>query len=959
MKAEGWGIPEDAGHGVSLATYLDATPCDEIVEFDLINNRCRNLRHTEGKFFVPVMDGALDAMHRFAPENMVHPDDRSHVQEFLNPETLPARLARASTPGMLRMESRYKTLNGDYRWTRQLLVGGPASGLPEGLVRSYIYDVQAEKEQEGVLRPRGQEHRDERTGLLTDRDLFAMTKDRQARMQGQWCVIAIDIEHFKLFTDWHGKNAADMLLAQISKILRQVEQDTRGLAGYRGLDDFWLVVPYDQRMIENLYNQIRDLIISHGNSVGFLPIFGICMLSAADEEVTDVFNHAALTAEQVKGDLHNRIRIYNPSFYLQTAEEYRLLSDFQRALENKEIFFCLQPQCRVSSGNVVGAESLARWRLKDGTMVPPTKFVPILEKYRVVTNLDKYIWEGVCAWLRSWIDAGHTPVPISVNVSQSDILTVDVPAYMDALLKKYELPSRLLKVEITESAYVEDTASVRETVRRLRAMGMMVLMDDFGSGYSSLNMLRSLNVDVIKLDAQFLHISAHEERKGISILESIINMTKSMSLPIIVEGVESQEQINFLSDLGCRYMQGYYFYRAMPVEEFERLISDEHRLDLRGFEFKSTGQIHPREFLDENVFSDAMLNNILGPVAIYRWKEDKSVDIIRFNQQYYQMMGIPLRQLESRRSDIQQYMFKEDREKFRHMLLAAFQDHLNGAKGILRMYKPNGSVRWLSVQLYYLNEDEAGKTFYASCEDVTELQFINVDLPGGYHRCSADEKLEFRYVSKNFLEMTGYTKQELKTLFDNQYSRMMHPDDLPLIQKKVSALLAGKTPPSDPYRVLHKNGSYIYLVNQQILTDLYGEVCFMSVATDVTELVKMRNSMHVLEKYSTDCITFVRHDGDLWEYQVVVYGLQDKLEMNQQEFVDSLNSGRLYAMVDQSQHDEAFNRAMAARQAEQPFEISFELCLPSGRRQKLHMKADKVSSNSSSRLNYICVFQAM
>ena len=940
----------------SLISCLNMIPCDEIVEYDLINNRCRNLRHAEGKFFVPVMDGHLDSMHRFAPENMVHPDDRTHVMDALKLETLEERLRRSETPGVLQLEARYKLLDGSYRWTRQLLVGGEGSGLPQGVVRSYIYDIQAEKEQEAPRRMIGAK-RDERTGLLTDRDLFSIVQERRDRMTGQWCVIAIDIEHFKLFTDWHGKAVADMILAQIGKILHRVEMDTHGLAGYRGLDDFWLVVPFDQRMITALYEEIRDLIISHGNSVGFLPIFGICLMGNLGEEVTDLFNHAALTAEQVKGDLHNRIRIYSPTAYLQTAEEYRLLTDFQRALENREIFFCLQPQCRVSTGNVVGAESLARWRLKDGTMVPPAKFVPILEKYQMVTNLDKYIWDGVCAWLRKWIDQGHTPVPISVNVSQSDILTIDVPGHFADLLKKYDLPPQVLKVEITETAYVEDTATVRDTVRRLQAMGLMVLMDDFGSGYSSLNMLRSVNVDVIKLDAQFLHMSEHEERKGISILESIINMAKSMSLPIIVEGVETQEQINFLSDMGCRYMQGYYFYRAMPVDEFERLIQDEKRIDLRGFEFKANKQIHPRDFLDENVFSDAMLNNILGPVAIYR-VQGEEVDIVRFNQQFYLMVGISSTELDERRTGIQEYMYPDDKPKLLHIMEAAAHDRINGARGTVRVYRPNGSIRWIAMQVYYLNESREGKTFYGSCRDVTEQQFINVDLPGGYHRCAADETLEFRYVSKNFLEMTGYTLQELHTQFNNQYIRMIHPDDLPLVREKCRALLEGRTPPDGPYRIRCKNGDYIYVVNHQIVTDLYGEVCFMGMASDVTEMMRMRNNLRLLEEYSTDCIAFVRRTGSTWKYEVIVYGLEDRLHMTQDEFVQALNSGSIYSQIDEPERTKAFQSTVNALREDRAFEFSFPLRLPGGGVQSLHLKADRVHSDTS-KVDYICVFQAI
>ena len=942
--------------GAPLVASLNMTPCDEIVEYDLINNRCRNLRHVEGKFFVPVLDSSMDAMNRFAPDNMVHPDDRDAVAALMNPETLLSRMEDSACP--MQLEARYKMLDGTYRWTRHIIVGGKDSGLPHGVIRSYIYDIQAEKEHASVPQPRKQIHRDERTGLLMERDLLAMVNDRRERITRPWCVIAIDIEHFKLFTDWHGREAGDLLLAQIGKILRQVEADTHGLAGYRGMDDFWLVIPYDQRLINDLYDRIRNLIISQGNTVGFLPIFGISMLNpASTEEVMDLFNHAALTAEQGKGDLHNRIRIYNPAITMQTAEEYRLLSDFQRALENNEIFFCLQPQCRVSTGNVVGAESLARWRLKDGSMVPPTRFVPVLEKYRLITNLDKYIWEGVCGWLRKWLDAGHTAVPVSVNISRSDILTIDVPDCLGALLKKYSLPPGLLKVEITESAYVEDTAAVRDTVRRLRAMGLLVMMDDFGSGYSSLNMLHSLNVDVIKLDAQFLHISAQDERKGISILESIVNMAKSMSMPIIVEGVETQEQINFLSDLGCRYMQGYYFYRAMPVEEFERLISDESRLDLRGFEFKATEQIHPREFLDENVFSDAMLNNILGPVAIYRL-QNGSVDVIRYNQQYYQMVGISASQLNERRFGIEKYLYGEDRAKLFHMLEAAARDRLNGARCMLRVYRPNSSLCWISNQVYFMNDTPEGKTFYASCSDVTELQFVNVDQPGAYHRCTVDERLEFRYVSRNFLELTGYTEADLKREFGNQLIRMIHPDDVKDVLERVRILKTQGKPSPAPFRLRRKRGDYVYVISHQIITDLYGDICFMAVVNDVTDLMEMRKNMRILEDYSTDCIAFVKRDGEKWRYSAIVYGLEEKLGLTKDQFVQALNDGSFYQWMDEPSRAALYERTMSVQGKGQQFDFSCNLLLPGGRAQRLRFKADPVASDREN-VDFIFVFQAV
>lgn len=150
--------------------------------------------------------------------------------------------------------------------------------------------------------------------------------------------------------------------------------------------------------------------------------------------------------------------------------------------------------------------------------------------------LDKQVWEKVCQWLRSWLDRGNQPVPISINISRIDIMSMDVPAYLTGLLEKYDLPAKYIKAEITESAYAEEDDNIDSTVSRLREVGFLVMMDDFGSGYSSLNMLKSVAVDVIKIDMRFLEINEEEEQKGIGILESIVNMARLMGLPIIVEG---------------------------------------------------------------------------------------------------------------------------------------------------------------------------------------------------------------------------------------------------------------------------------------------------------------------------------------------------------------------------------------------------------------------------------------
>jgi diguanylate cyclase (GGDEF)-like protein len=293
----------------------------------------------------------------------------------------------------------------------------------------YIFDIQNQRDR---LEGRGltyhkSDARDERTGLRWEKEFFNRAREL-AEANPDWCLINIDIENFKLFNDWYGREEGDELLAKVGTLLRRAEHDSGGVAGYLGQDDFCLMAPYDKARIRHLYDEVKALTAKPGGgfSVGFLPALGIALVEKG-VKILDLFDRAAFAVRKIKGDFHTRILIYHPSMLEQTEEEYRILSDFQTGLKRGEVYFCLQPQCRVSSGRVVGAESLARWRKSDGTRIPPDSFVPVLEKYGFVTDLDQFIWEGVCKWLQKWIAGGHTPIPISVNVSQVDIFTIDVP----------------------------------------------------------------------------------------------------------------------------------------------------------------------------------------------------------------------------------------------------------------------------------------------------------------------------------------------------------------------------------------------------------------------------------------------------------------------------------------------------------------------------------------------------
>ena len=708
---------------ISILDFLNNSTYDDLIEVDLTNNKCRTIHHCENKLFIPMPSGTYTELFEYSLSHMIYPEDRDAYLELLNPKTILDKLNASDYPGMLVGEFRYKATDGGYIWVMQVVIGGNKFKLPNDIIHLYVFDIQSRKSRELGSRQKEEKTyvKDNLTGLYNGASFFEIAKEFLKTRKKDWCVITIDLENFRLFNEWYGREAGNLLLGEIGSLLSDIEVITDGLAGYFGQDDFAILVPYNMEKIKKLYNNIHDIIISRGNSVGFLPAFGICMVN---EEFTilDLFDHAKQATNFAKKSFHNRIRFFYQEMNEKKKYEYKLLSDFQEALRKGEIIFYLQPQVVAKNKKIVGAEALARWRKADGTFVSPAEFVPTLEKYGFVSDLDEYIWDRVCKYIKELINKGIKPVPVSLNISQTDILTIDVAKTFTSLINKYSIPSNLIKVEITESAYAENTDIVKETVRQLQEAGFLILMDDFGSGYSALSMLRNINVDILKIDAQFLRMNSIDEERGVHIVESVVGMTKNMGLPIIFEGVETEKQKDFLQQIGCQYIQGFYFFKPMPKEDFTALISNKDNVEYSGIKFNANNQFRLREFLDENIYSDSMLNNVLGPVAIYSWKDD-SVDIIRFNEQFFESVNAS--DFSQRLKNIGRFVSENQREGFYQMFAKATTDYLNGASGTFTFSKADGSEVNFFIHVYYIGEDGDRKKFYGSAKDVTEIIDFN------------------------------------------------------------------------------------------------------------------------------------------------------------------------------------------------------------------------------------------
>lgn len=255
-----------------------------------------------------------------------------------------------------------------------------------------------------------------------------------------------------------------------------------------------------------------------------------------------------------------------------TTKDFLVLAEVDAGIKENQFTFYLQPQCNSITHTIIGMEALVRWIHPDRGVISPAYFVPVLERTGLIANLDIIIWEQVCQTLGRWIQEGSNIVPISINVSIADIQAIDVPEYLLTLCEKYGVEHKMLRVEITESLMAQNISELIELTTRLRELGFKVLMDDFGSGYSSLNMLKDTNIDVLKLDMQFIDLNDNNFSRGSKIVDSVVEMAHQLGLPVVAEGVENQKQLRMLHSFDCIYVQGYKFFKPMPVENAEVLL---------------------------------------------------------------------------------------------------------------------------------------------------------------------------------------------------------------------------------------------------------------------------------------------------------------------------------------------------------------------------------------------------
>lgn len=302
--------------------------------------------------------------------------------------------------------------------------------------------------------------------------------------------------------------------------------------------------------------------------------FGIYHIADRSLPISGMFDRSMLALSSVRGQEKVNYEIFQEKHRESVLREQMILGSIDEAMAEGEVVIYLQPKYSLNTRRINGAEVLVRWFSSTEGFISPAEFIPVLEQRGRIFKLDLFVWEQACRAVRRWLDVGMPIVPLSVNVSRVDVDDPDFDRAFMTLIEKYQVPPEYFILEITETAYSDFDDRLMSLVEKMRTRGFKVEMDDFGSGYSSLNMLKDFYIDDLKIDLGFLS-GIGENARGEKILRLVVDLANDLELGIVAEGVEESHQADFLTDIGCQTAQGYYFAKPMPQKEFEKLLAED------------------------------------------------------------------------------------------------------------------------------------------------------------------------------------------------------------------------------------------------------------------------------------------------------------------------------------------------------------------------------------------------
>lgn len=411
---------------------------------------------------------------------------------------------------------------------------------------------------------------DNLTGVYSSNFFFARVEQiLKSHPDTNYDFICTNIESFKIMNSRHGRKTGDKLLQEVASVFKSVLQKNE-ICGRMNADRFAILLQHRER---DVYQKIENEIVKKlkNSEMNSLVIkFGIYENVKHDESTSSMYDNAMLALNSITKQYGETIHYFDKNLQEKAQNEQNIIDNMEEALATNEFVVYYQPKHGIKENKAMGAEALVRWNSKKFGFMNPGLFIPLFEQNGFITKLDYYIWESVCKMLRERLDANARVVPVSVNISRSDFDMADLDQKIIALADKYKVPHELLHLELTESAYNDNPEQIRKIIESLHSSGFVIELDDFGTGYSSLSVLTKMQFDILKLDMSL--IREIKNPAGRNILSCIVELAQRFNMETVAEGCEDQETADILGELGCTFIQGYFYSKPLPPKEFFEYI---------------------------------------------------------------------------------------------------------------------------------------------------------------------------------------------------------------------------------------------------------------------------------------------------------------------------------------------------------------------------------------------------
>ena len=556
--------------------------------------------------------------------------------------------------------------------------------------------------------------RDELTGLLT-RKAFLLKSEQfiENNRDKNFCIIAFDFDNFKSSNSLYGVEKCNEFLSYCAKEMMKVMPD--GFSGRYGGDQYILFFEYDEQVNIERLNRITSLVLNNAPIPHQVVKMGVYAPVDCDLPLVICCDRAFLAIREIKGKYGKNLAFFEDSLQSQLLNEQRIIETMERALEESQFQVFYQPKHETITGYIAGAEALVRWNHPEYGFMGPNQFIPLFEKNGFITKLDAFVLEQVCKDIKRWEDNGLPLVPVSVNVSRRDFLEPGCMENQYQIIDKYNIDHNLLHMEVTESLYSENTELIISQVKRTQDMGFLIEMDDFGAGYSSLGLLSTFPLNVLKLDISFVR----NIKKNEIVIENIIKMAHRMGLLVIAEGAENVEQFKILRTLGCDYIQGYYFSKPLSVREFESYLKKTSTVTCGSITLKEDTKVQTTLSEDMLMAANEVAEGIPG--GFFSYHADGALELISFNSELIKMYGC------NTAEEFREYVgnsfcgivHPDDFSRVQRSIDKQIDENNNIDYVEYRIKSKDGTVKYVKDYGRFVKTNNYGDIFYVFLNDIT------------------------------------------------------------------------------------------------------------------------------------------------------------------------------------------------------------------------------------------------